>query len=224
MFQLRSYPLYLLVFLVSFLSLQSQPAIDTIKYSMRQKPVLFGKVGTRNSFIDNNRAEVLGVQLGLNYVNNVRMGIGYNQLYSSASVFDQQFFFKNKNNITESANAHLQLAYFSVWAEYVYYRNHKWQLSIPLQIGMGQAYYKYTVNNETKRFDRNFIFVYEPAVSVEYKIIKWLGVGTDIGFRFIATNYTHLNEKLNSPTYAFKLLIYYNEIYKSLKGIKRYLE
>ena len=115
------------------------------------------------------------------------------------------------------ANANLQLMYFSVWAEYVYYKNHQWQLSIPFQIGMGRAYYKYNVNNEIKTADENLIFVYEPAVSIEYKIIKWLGIGTDIGFRFIATNYKQLNEKLNSPTYAFKLLIYYNEIYNYLK-------
>jgi len=188
---------------------------------MKQRPVLFGKIGTRNSFIDNNRAQVLGVQLGLNYANNVRMGVGYNQLYSSSSVFDKQLFFKNRNNITNLATANLQLAYFSIWAEYVYYRNHKWQLSIPFQIGMGQAYYKYTINNETKKVDKNFIFVYEPAVSVEYKIVKWVGVGTDIGFRFIATNYSQLDQKLNSPTYAFKLLIYYNEIYRSLSPKKK---
>jgi len=219
MFQLKSSS-FLLLFLVSFLSVRSQPAIDTIKHSMKQKPVLFGNIGTRNSFINNNRVGVLGVQLGLNYANNVFVGIGYNQLYSSSSVFDKQLFFRNRN-VTNSTIATLQMAYFSIWAEYVYYRNHKWQLSIPLQMGMGQGYYKYTLNNETKKIDENFIFVYEPAVSVEYKVIKWLGVGTDIGFRFIVTNYTHLNEKLNSPTYAFKLLIYYNEIYKSLKGIKR---
>jgi len=173
MFQLKRYPLYLLSFFVSFLSVRSQPAIDTIKYSMKQKPVLFGKIGTRNSFIDNNRAEVLGVQLGLNYANNVRLGIGYNQLYSSSSVFDKQLFFRNRGGmITNVANASLQLAYVSICAEYMYYRNHKWQLSIPLQIGVGQAYYEYTLNNETEKFDKNLIVVYEPAVSVEYKIVK----------------------------------------------------
>jgi hypothetical protein len=215
--QLKQYSLFFLPVIVSFSSLRSQPAIDTIKYSIQQKPAIFGKLGTRNSFINNNRAQVVGIQIGLNYANNVRVGIGYNQLYASSSVFDRQLFFKNNNGVTVSANANLQLAYFSVWAEYVYYRNHKWQFSLPFQLGVGSAYYKYTDNNETKKVDKNLIFVYEPAVSVEYKIIKWLGLGTDVGFRFIATDYKQINQKLNSPTYAFKLLIYYNEIYKSVK-------
>jgi len=214
--KLKEYLLCLL-FPVFFSPVQSQPAIDTIKYSIQQKPAIVGKFGTRNSFVNNNRAQVLGIQLGLNYGNKIRFGIGYNQLYSASSLFDKKIFYQNNNNITNMANANLQLMYFSVWAEYVYYKNHQWQLSIPFQIGMGRAYYKYNVNNEIKTADENLIFVYEPAVSIEYKIIKWLGIGTDIGFRFIATNYKQLNEKLNSPTYAFKLLIYYNEIYNYLK-------
>lgn len=203
-------------FICFFTSLKSQPALDTIKYSLLQKPVLFGKFGTRNSFINNNRAEILGVQLGLNYGNYTRFGIGYNQLYSSSSAFDKQFYFANSNNKTDTVNAKLKLWYFSVFAEYIYYQNNKWKYSIPLQLGVGQGYYQYNLNNEKNRIDENLLFVYEPAVSVEYKIVKWVGVGVDIGFRFIITNYKQLNEKLNSPTYAFKLVIYYNEIYKSL--------
>jgi hypothetical protein len=220
MFRLKQPLFFLIVFIVAFSSVHSQPAIDTISYSIKQKPTLIGHFGSRNSFVNNNRAQVLGIQIGLNFADNVSFGIGYNQLYSSSSIFDKKIFYQNNNNITNMTNANLQLTYFSAWAEYVYYRNHKWQFSIPFQIGIGQAYYKYTLNNELKKIDENVIFVYEPAVSVEYKITKWLGVGSDIGFRFILTNYNHLNEKLNSPTYAFNLLIYYSEIYKSLKKEK----
>jgi len=45
-----------------------------------------------------------------------------------------------------------------------------------------------------------------------------LGIGADTGFRFMITNYNNVNQKFNSPTYAFKLLIYYNEIYKLAKS------
>jgi len=46
--------------------------------------------------------------------------------------------------------------------------------------------------------------------------VKWVGVGADVGFRFMLTESKALNNKFNSPTYAFKLLIYYSEIFKSL--------
>lgn len=220
MFKNKGIILIVVVFNCFFTAIKSQPAIDTINYSIKQKPVLFGKFGTRDSFIDNNRAGVLGVQLGINFANRFRLGVGYNQLYSSSAFFDKQLFFLNYSNITVSTNAHLQLAYFSAFVEYVYYRNHRWQFSIPLQLGIGQIYYKYLLNNETKKMDQSSVFVYEPATSVEYKVVKWLGLGADIGFRFILTDYKKHSEKLNSPTYAFKLLIYYSEIYKSIKKKK----
>jgi hypothetical protein len=64
--------------------------------------------------------------------------------------------------------------------------------------------------------DESFNFIYEPAIAIEYKFVKWIGVGADVGFRFMVTSDRHLNKNFTSPTYAFKLLIYYGEIFKSI--------
>lgn len=94
-------------------------------------------------------------------------------------------------------------------------------MSILLQLGLGKTYYRYSLLGEKYRLNESLIFIYEPAISVEYKIMKLVGVGVDAGFRFMVTDYRNVNQKFNSPTYAFKLLIYYHEIYKSVsKKIK----
>ncbi len=93
---------------------------------------------------------------------------------------------------------------------------------MPLQIGVGQTYYKYKLLGETKKIEKNVNFIYEPCVSIEYKYLKWIGVGADVGFRFMVTKDKKLNQNFNSPTYAFKLLIYYNEIFKSLFPKSKY--
>ncbi len=87
---------------------------------------------------------------------------------------------------------------------------------MPLQFGLGQTFYKYNQFGKRKVIEKDFNFIYEPAVSVEYKFVKWAGVGMDIGFRFMATSYSKLNQKFTAPTYAFKFLIYYDEIVKSV--------
>ena len=209
------------VFALCLLQLRTiaQPALDTIQWCLKQKPHVFGKLDTRNSFIYNSRIKIFGLKTGLSFGRRLFIGIGYNQIYPSAKAtknFDKQIYFTNDLNTKDSITAKLQLFYFSAQVEYIYYRNNHWRLSMPFQIGIGQTAYKYEILNKWQYKERYTCLIYEPAVSVEYRFIKWIGVGADVGFRFMLTENKELNQKFNSPTYAFKLLIYYNEIFKSL--------
>jgi hypothetical protein len=194
----------------------AQPAMDTMRMSIRKKPHLFGKFDSRNSFIDNSRAKVFGIKAGLNYNNRLHFGIGYNQLSPPAKDFDKELTIINTSGQPEKITAMLRLFYISLHAEYIFYQTKKWELSMPLQFGVGQTYYKYNYLGKRKVIEQDLNFIYEPAVSVEYKFVKWAGVGADIGYRFMLTDYEKLNRKFTSPTYAFKFLIYYNEIIKSV--------
>lgn len=159
------------------------------------------------------------MKAGLSFGKRVFIGLGYNQIYPNAKAtknFDKQIYLTNEQNAIDSVTAKLQLFYFSAQVEYIYYRNKHWQLSMPLQIGVGQTAYKYEWLGKRRYDERYTCLIYEPAVSVEYRFVKWIGVGADVGFRFMLTESKALNSKFNSPTYAFKLLIYYNEIFKSL--------
>ncbi|MFY9311546.1 MAG: hypothetical protein WAQ28_21055 [Bacteroidia bacterium] len=215
--------LYVCLFLLSFFyEARSQSALDTMRLSLQQKPQLFGKLDTRNSFISNSRAKIFGCKLGLDFANKLHFGLGYNQLYPPAKDFDEKIYFNTPTGLTDSSIASLKLFYISTHAEYAYYQTGNWNMSILLQIGAGKTYYQYLQNSQKIRTNESFIFIYEPAISVEYKLIKWVGLGVDAGFRFMIADYRKINGKFNSPTYAFKLLIYYNEIYKSvLKEIKK---
>lgn len=207
-----------------FYKVWSQSALDTMQWSLQQKPHLFGKLDTRNSFISNSRAKIFGCKLGLNFANKLHFGLGYNQLYPPAKDFDEKIYFNTPAGSTDSAIAALKLFYISTHAEYAYYQTGNWNMSIMLQVGVGKTYYQYLKDSQRNRLSESWIFVYEPAISVEYKLIKWVGLGVDAGFRFMIADYRKINGKFNSPTYAFKLLIYYDEIYKSVsKEIKKRL-
>ncbi len=208
--------IFLFIFFVSALAVMGQPTLDTIQMSLKQKPHLFGKFDTRNSFIDNSRAKIFGLKTGLNFGNRLYFGIGYNQLNPPSKDFDKEIYTLNANNQLEKTTAMLRLVYFSLHAEYVFYQTKHWQLSMPLQFGVGQTYYKYNQFGKRKVIEKDYNFIYEPAISVEYKFVKWAGVGMDIGYRFMLTNYKSLNQKFTAPTYAFKFLLYYNEIVKSV--------
>ncbi len=208
--------IFILALLLSFyICVKAQPTLDTIKDCFKQKPRLFAEFNTRNSFISNSQAKIFGAVLGLNYGHRVHVGLGYNQLYPPAKNFDKEIYLKNNNNLNDSATASLRMFYISAYVEYIFYQTKHWELSMPLQIGIGKTSYNYEVFGQKKKQNENLNFIYEPAILVEYKFVKWLGVGADIGFRFMVTGNHRLNQKFNSPTYVFNIIIYYNEIYKA---------
>lgn len=201
-------------------TIKAQSIFDSIKVSLKQKPSVFAKVDSRISFIDNSRAKIFGVKVGLNYDDRIHFGLGYNQLFSTAKDFEKNIYYTNELGLNDSATAKLKLLYFSAHTEYTYYENKHWRFSIPLLIGVGETSYNVQLTNKNKTIEKKTLFVYEPSVSVEYKITKWFGLGTGIGFRFMLTDSKQLNEKLSSPTYNFKVLLYYNELIKSVFGKK----
>lgn len=155
------------------------------------------------------------MKTGLSFGKRLYFGIGFNQLSPPSKDFDKIIYIPTATGGLEKTAAVLRLAYFSVHAEYVFYQTKHWELSMPLQFGVGQTYYKYNQFGKRTVIDKDYNFIYEPAISVQYKFVKWAGVGIDLGYRFMLTSYTKLNQKFTAPTYAFKVLIYYNEIFKS---------
>jgi hypothetical protein len=194
---------------------KAQPTLDTIKDCLKQKPQLFAKLDGRNSFIENSRARIFGFKLGVSYGKRVHFGLGYNQLFPNSDAFDKKIYVFNFSELFP-INANLHMYYISAHAEYTFYTTKHWELSMPLQFGVGKSYYTYDFLGARFRTEQAFNFIYEPAISIEYKIVKWVGVGADLGYRFMVTRDKHLNSNFTSPTYAFKLLIYYGEIFKSL--------
>jgi hypothetical protein len=207
----------IVIFTLLFASAYAQPTLDTIQQCLRKKPKPFAKLDTRNSFVENSRAKIFGIKLGLAFTERLQFGIGYNQLYPGAkNSFIEPIYYYNENGAKLLTYAKLQLFYISVHAEYAFYQTKHWRLSMPIQVGVGKSNYKFYINNQKYTTNNKFNFIYEPAVSIEYKFVKWIGVGADLGYRFALTSEKKFNQQFNSPIYAFKLLIYYGEIYRTI--------
>lgn len=166
---------------------------------------------SRNSFITNSRAEISGIKLGVEFGKKLRVGGGYHWL-SSSLYKDREI--RSITGVMDTAEARLQLRYFAYYIEYVYYKTKRWELSIPFQLGVGDT--RYTYSFEGKKYVENprVVMIYEPSISMQYKFFRWLGAGADVGARVMFVNNKAIKQNLNSPTYAFKLLIWYDELFK----------
>ena len=118
--------------------------------TMNKSVRLHLKFDIRNSFITNTRADIWGLKAGVQFANlfavekgnvqrqagKIKMGIGYNWLRT-----------KMEKDIVVGSDtilARLRLNYPVFYFEYIFYAVKHWELSVPLQLGIGSSSYRYS--------------------------------------------------------------------------------
>jgi hypothetical protein len=203
----------LLILLVSTAFAQQAHTPDSLRSPFSSKPKFLFKFDTRNSFVSNSRRDIFGIKLGMEFDKKVRLGAGVNWLKSP--IYKTRYL-TSSAGLPDSVEAQLQFRYIAYYVEYVFYRSKRWELSMPFQLGAGYSRYVYNYEGSSFIENRKMILVYEPSISMQYKVFKWLGAGADVGFRLMVLNNKAIKENFNSPLYAFKVLVWYGELYKSL--------
>lgn len=209
-----------IIILIAFSFLNSPgfaQLFDTIAASFQHKPKFEFKFDTRNSFITTQRAKIFGVKMGFEYNETVKLGIGYNQLNSTIS---KKKVILHGFQEFDTVQATLKFVYVSPYFEYVFHRNRKWEHTIPIQLGFGNSWYEYRDNGRKIRENYRPIILYEPAMTTQYKIVPWFGIGVGIGYRILLLNNKSINENFNSPIYVFRLKLFLGEIIKGLSPKK----
>ena len=184
--------------------------LDTFKVFMRSKPSIDARLESRYSFFSNTATKVSGVRLGLSFRRKLRVGIGYSWLDGDVSdPIKTQDIFGNQISV----NNYLKFGYVCYYADFVFYKTKRWQLSVPIQVGTGLAWFQHQEYGRRVKSDKHFLLIYEPGISVQFKIFRWCGLGLDMGYRFALKNTNKVGEKLNSLTVAPKLLIWFDQIF-----------
>jgi hypothetical protein len=79
---------------------------------------------------------------------------------------------------------------------------------------MGSSWFQkephFSFSNKDSKY---FLLLYEPGITTQFKVFKWLGFGTDVAYRFTLKNEKNIGENLNSPTYSFKILTWIDQLY-----------
>lgn len=207
----RDYKVSLLAIFLSLVSYSSTAQlIDTIKADLTRKPVFNYKIDSRGSFVNNKSSNIWGIKFGVNFNKRTRFGIGYNYLKSRNPAGTMLYSPDAKGYV----QARLRWRYVSFYAEYVYYRKNKWELSVPVQLGVGSMRYvpytsqqAYVSNGGSK-----LVLLYEPCLSVNYRILPFASLGTEMGLRVALYKNKMFKEQLTAPIYVFKMSIYWADM------------
>lgn len=185
---------------------------EDFRTSFKIKPKLDVKLDTRFSFIAASDIRTTGFKVGLSFNRKFKMGLGYNRLISPSRSFIQKEGVKYK--------ADLYYEYLSPYLEYIYHNSEKWEFNIAIQFGIGRGYYQYYngVTESKEKTNQSFILSYEPSMLIDYKIVRWVGIGSGIGYRLILYKNKNISEHLTSPVFIFKAKIYLGEIVRTFTG------
>lgn len=202
-----------LVFFIALCLQLNAQLFDSLPSVFRQKQSIDARLESRYSFIGGDVAAMNGVRLGIAYQRKLRMGGGLSWLNTPlparVPVYETATGFRNWK--------YLKFAYLCYYIDVVFYKTKRWQLSVPLQLGTGMMWYQHKrgyhlTTGETKYF----ILFYEPGITVQYKITKWFGLGSDVAYRFALKDNRRVPQRLSSPTYSFKILFWFDQLYFDL--------
>jgi len=206
--------LILSFFIISHLS--NAQLVDTLKYSLQQKPRFFITLASFNTFIDHQYANIGGVRLGLAFNQRIRFGLGFFNLANNAVVSRISIPENDQEYIT---NGHLYFNFVSVSGEYFFFSEYPWQCTFtPFHLGYGRGKYEYVDRLTQKRIigPSEGIILYQPELSAQYSIFRWLGVGITSGYRFTLYRSKKLTQELDAPTFAVDIRLFLDEVYKIL--------
>lgn len=182
---------------------------DSLSYYFRMKPTPALRIDTRNSFVTGRNVRIYGLKAGFNFGNRIAVGLGYNWLANG-----QDRIYQPIDN-GPSYDAELRFSFISPFIDYIFYQKKALAMSIPVQMGFGysQLVYRDMEGNKVKA-EKGFVVLYEPAMTVEHRFLRYFAAGAGVGFRLMLKNNSGLDERFSAPIYLLRLRVLFDELNK----------
>jgi hypothetical protein len=184
--------------------------VDSIPAYLKEPAKLIVKLDIRDSFINNESARFAGVKIGLEHAAKVQYGIGYSFLFSPV---------RNEMQIPGEGlvETRLRFGYVTPYFEYAFYQRGPWELRIPVQLGIGSGSVVYeNAQGTTRTIQRSSVFLYEPSITVQYRFLKYFGIGGGWGYRLVLRS-APLAQGLTAPIYTFGLKVFFEDLWKDVR-------
>ncbi len=215
--------IFLLIFLKKNVLAQEQNNTKINEKTNEKNVQFIFKLDNRFSFARDQMISIYGFRTGLRLFKRHEIGLGLNWLgsnnvYAVPSPSD----ITNNPNATQKAQGTFFYKYVGGFYEPILYKTNKWAINLPLQFGGGKA--GIVINNaETGEFmerrEARYL-IFEPALSAEYKISRFFGVGFGGGYRFAFSEQKIVYENLTKPVFIIKIKLYLENIYFAVVGKK----
>ncbi len=168
----------------------------------------------RNERYYETRARMNGVKIGLEFYKRFRVGVGF---YGNNNFYQINF-----PDVSEDHRFSGRFSYATTFAEVVFYRSFRWELSTSLARGTGQILLntyeaKTSIPELVKQDTLNNIRLYDYGVNAQFKIFPWFGIGVGAGYRWLnLPAEPELQGLFSDPYFDFKIKVFLGY---AIKGI-----
>lgn len=207
LFLMRSIALLLASF--AFASGHAQ-LLDSIALFVQESPRPIVRLDIKGSFVSNHNVRLMGVKLGLEHARRFQYGVGYSFLFTPV---------ERERAVHDRGGrpTRLRLGYALAYVDYAFYQRGPWEVRIPVQLGVGRGSVVYDDDAGRKqRLFRSGVIIYEPCMTVQYRFLKYFGVGAGWGYRLVIRTRHSLDERLTAPIYTLGLRIFFEDLYRDL--------
>jgi hypothetical protein len=160
------------------------------------------QLDNRFSSIRNQEINVFGTKVGFQYKKLTRIGLG-----SSFIINPVYINYFNKKINKEETNK-ISFWYFSIFNDWMLYKNNKWECFLTEQIGYGKPSFVKEVNDDVVSDVNVDLYLNEISGQVNYKFTSWIGIGTGFGYRNLFNKKSILTTTFDAPIYIAKVIVY----------------
>ena len=181
------------------------------------RPRVVAFFDARYSVINGHFCTINGLKLGLEWRSRLRTGAAVYFLSSRIPTRRAR-----PGGIDDDARADLRFRYLALYGEYVLLETRRWELSVPLQAGLGTAYVEYvSPGGSTQATPHELVGVLEPSVAAQMRIFRWLGVGGGAGWRAPVFVDRAVRRELSGPIFYLRGKLFLNDLVAVVRGHER---
>ncbi|TGE06597.1 hypothetical protein [Hymenobacter fodinae] len=116
----------------------------------------------------------------------------------------------------------VRFRYLAAYGEYVFIGNQRWELSTPLQLGVGSYYTKYYFpDGGVRRTNREVLFMLEPSVAAHYRVFRWIGLGAGAGYRQALAAGKQPEDEMSGVIFFGRVKLFLGDFIKVVRGHER---
>lgn len=191
---------FVILFTVFGIGLYAQPINlrDSFQGVFEGKPSATAKWDTWGTFVGGRTFNTQALKIGAEFNETLVLGVGYNWLSNGV--------YKNVDVGGINSQCEFELRYFGPYAELDFFKKNHWKGTLPIQLGFGKSFLKYTDLEGTRyKLNDGRVILYEPAMSFSYDIANLFEVGAGFGYRIMLKNNKSIDQPLTSPNFVVRL-------------------
>jgi hypothetical protein len=200
---LRTMRIFFVILFCSLLQLAKAQPInlkDSLKGVFDEMPKATAKWDNWGTLIGGRTFKTQAIKVGAEFNKVLVLGVGYNWLSNGV--------YSNKNIEGISRLCEFELHYFGPYAEFDFYKNGHWKGTLPIQLGFGKSFLRYTdAYGNRMKINEGQVLLYEPAMSFSYDVANLFEIGAGFGYRIMLKNNNSIDQRLTSPNFVVRLSI-----------------